>query len=748
MDSRSSPERNSDRHSRSASNDSRGLKARLLNSRVILALLALLAILIYSNTFHVPFHFDDTFNIVANPKIKHLANLLHLSGPRFVGFLTFALNYRFGGLHVFGYHLVNLLIHIANGFLVYLVVRALFTLSYPRAAASPAALPGMAPWVALFTAALFVAHPIQTQAVTYIVQRFTSLAALFYLLTILCYLRWRLDPRQGPSRYLWYAAALFSTLLAMKTRENTFTLPFMILLIEAVFFRPVTLKAGIRLFTSLIPFLLTLLIIPLSIPLSRLSAMGGGTARGGGVAARLTRETLDISRWDYLFTQFRVLITYLRLLILPVHQNLDYDYPLYHSLLDPPVLLSALVLLVLFAAALYLLRFPLKAFPPLTSRVIGFGILWFFLTLSVESSIIPIRDVIYEHRLYLPSVGVLLVFGVFLGECVMRWRTPTVLAFTAVLVLFSAATYQRNAVWKDELTLWSDVVRKSPKKARGHYNLGISYAQLKRTDDAIAQYQIALKSKPDDADIHNNLGVALAAQGFLEQALIQHRIVLQLRPHDANAHNNMGIILKLLGRPEEAAKEYHAALDANPDFAQAHSNLGVVLKMLGRKEEAVQEYETAIRLDPDNAEVHFNLGNAKLEMKQFDQAISEYQKAINLDPEYAVAYINMGMAYYQQDMKEDALRALSTAVGLRPNIAEAHNILGVLYKDMGRTDQAIQEFQMAVKLKPTLAEAYYNLGESYKQIGQVSASSHAFENALRVRPDYEKARQALESNSK
>jgi len=309
----------------------------------VLFLLSLLATLIYSNTFSSPFHFDDKFNIVENPQIKDLSNFLGFSGSRAVGFLSFALNYHFNGLNVFWYHLVNLLIHITNGFLVYSLVLLLF-----KACASDHGsqqLPTLnsqlaaAPWVALVTALLFVCHPIQTQAVTYIVQRFASLVALFYLLTLVCYVKWRLASPEARSRYLWYAGALLSTVLAMKTKENSFTLPFMILLVEAVFFRPGTKKQWLL----LVPFLLTLLIIPVS----RGDALGE--------AEGFARDATAISRSDYLFTQFRVIITYLRLLVLPINQNLDYDYPIYHSLFEPTVFLSFLFLSSLFALSLYLL---------------------------------------------------------------------------------------------------------------------------------------------------------------------------------------------------------------------------------------------------------------------------------------------------------------------------------------------------------------------------------------------------------
>jgi len=284
----------------------------------VLLLLSILAILIYSNTFSASFQLDDVTNIGDNLQIRNLSNL-PLSESRYVGYLSFALNYHFGQRNVFGYHLVNLLIHITNGFLVYFFV--LLLLRIPQPSLTPHASPlTNASGIALATALLFVVHPVQTQAVTYIVQRFASLAALFYLLTVLLYLKWRLTEPENRHRFLWYAGALLSTILAMKTKEISFTLPLMLILIEVVFFGSPTRKQWI----ALIPFLLTLLIIPLSHP-GKIGELEAGFAKG----------TTEISRLDYLFTQFRVILTYVRLLVLPIHQNVDYDYPISHSLLEP-----------------------------------------------------------------------------------------------------------------------------------------------------------------------------------------------------------------------------------------------------------------------------------------------------------------------------------------------------------------------------------------------------------------------------
>lgn len=404
----------------------------------------------YSNTFSASFHFDDYRRIVSNSHIKDFSTFGQQWGSRYVGYLTFALNYRFGDLNVVGYHLVNLIIHVGNSFLVYLLVRScLATLGAQAATTTQGSARDR--WIALLCAALFIAHPIQTGAVTYIIQRFTILATFFYLLSVVCYLQWRLRKASA-----WYGGALVAALLAMQTKEISFTLPFVLLIFEWACFPPATWKRWI----TLGPFFLFLPIIPLSLsgPL-------------GQETTDFARETSELSRMSYFMTQLPVIVTYLRLLVWPVGQNVDYDYPVYHSFFEFAVIGSLIVLLAFFAISILLLRSHSRF------RLAGLGILWFFVTLSVESSLIPIRDVIFEHRVYLPSVGLFLAMTLVGAQLLESQQRLAMGLGAAVVVVLALATYQRNNVWQDDRSLWSDVVAKSPMKARGHNGLGHAYLE-------------------------------------------------------------------------------------------------------------------------------------------------------------------------------------------------------------------------------------------------------------------------------
>lgn len=538
-----------------------------------LFLVVLLGFFAYSNTFDVPFQFDDQINIVESPIVRDLGRLGDpdsLNAPhmkmaarnRPVGYLTFAFNYSLHGLDVTGYHIFNLAVHLVNAILVYLFFVCMFRTPLLEASA----LKSNPRHVALFAALLFVSHPVQTQAVTYIVQRLASLATMFYLLTLVAYLKYRLSERRG-HQYSFYALSLIAAVLAMKTKEIAFTLPIMAAICEFMFFSDTVKRRLLR----LLPLLLTMLVIPATI---LASGIASGEAIGGlGEVARLQTS---MPRLEYLFTEFRGIVTYLRLLVLPVNQVLDYGYPVFASFADPEVYLSFLFLLSIAAMGIYLLVRSRRAEPAL--RMVSLGIFWFFVTLSVESSFIPIRDVIFEHRLYLPSVGffVSVVAAVFAFVRQDRARKAVSALLVGVCLVLAVATYERNTVWQSEIRLWEDTVSKTPGNPRARYELGVSYDLAGMTDKAIEEYKTALRLYPEYVYAHINLGIAQSEKGRLDKAIEHFLIASRLSPNLDYVHINLGITYSRLGRFDKAAEHYRQALRLNPGNGKARMLLGSI----------------------------------------------------------------------------------------------------------------------------------------------------------------------------
>jgi Tfp pilus assembly protein PilF len=573
---------------------------------LLIAIIAFVAILVYSNTFKIPFQFDDQISILGNAAVKDISNLkaiFQFSPTRFFTYLTFACNYYFNELHVFGYHLVNIIIHICASLLVMWFV--CLTFATPAVRDTPPAAHKKS--IAFLAALLFAVHPVQTQAVTYIVQRLASLATLFYLATLCLYIKGRLLQQDGTAQkysICFFSAAAVTAIIGMFTKETVFTLPFAILLYEFFFFRS-TFIYNCKFLGLVIAFALFIPAIILStgsIDFNKLRAMQEGP-----------EGILYISPLEYFLTQLRVLITYLRLVILPINQNLDYDYPVAHTFFNVQTMTSLLLLLAMAAAGIKLFA---------KHRLIAFAIFWFFLTLSIESSFIPIRDIIFEHRLYLPMAGLSVSIVIMLYH--FLWRKNARLFYTVmVIILFFCAmlTYARNNVWQDEVTLWHDTIEKSPRKVRPY----------------------------------NNRGRAYGNRGEYDKAMNDFKRAIEINPRCAEAYYNLGLVFALKGDDDTALKHYDQALKLYPNYAAAYNNRGLVLANKKQFDRAIKDYAQALRITPRSPDVYYNRGLAYYYKQDYEQAIADYSQALLLNPRYSNAYHNRAIAYY---MKKDYQKAL------------------------------------------------------------------------------------------
>ncbi len=505
---------------------------RLVNLPAAHLLLILLAgTLVYANTLHAPFQWDEDKFILQNPVVTDGVSadavrgddeLFKMDVHRAVPIFTFRINFLLQGTAVEGYHVVNIAIHLLNALLVY----ALLILTFRTPFLQGTRLQGYAGAIAFCSALLFVVHPVQTEAVTYVHQRLASLAALFYLVSLAAFAQARISSAVSRTAWPWFVGSFLAAVLAMKSKENAFTLPLMIALYEFLFFSGEIKPRILR----LVPFWATMLIIPVT----SLSVIGWSVDQ----ASRAHEAVLP--RTAYLLTQFRVIITYLRLLVLPVDQNLIYDYPVFTSLLQPPVLLSFLALLAFAALAVVLLRRARRTDPAL--RIPAFGIFWFFLTLSVESSIIPIPSLINEYRLYLPSVGAFAaaVSAFFLlagrkGTVSQPALRLLVAAIAVAAMLLGTATFRRNDLWNDRLALWQDTEQKSPGDPLPHANVGYLYEEQGDLPEAIKHYQAALSVSPTYLNARFNLGNTYLKIGMYREAAQAFQRVLLQDPKDIQA---------------------------------------------------------------------------------------------------------------------------------------------------------------------------------------------------------------------
>ncbi len=552
-------------------------------------LLILAGTAVYANTLHVPWYFDDYINIVKNPQITDLAaSLKGIFSPRGIGTVTFALNYSLHGFSLPGYHLVNIAIHLATVVTVYLILKRLSPISrlFP-----------------LLGSLIFLLHPLQTQAVTYIVQRYASLAGLFLFLSLYSFIRARESISSGssffaPRHITFYLLMVCCGAAAVLTKQNTVVLPLLILLYDRYFLAGQK-GSWKKVVPYISPFLLgasLVLIKYVLLPLSSGQSMKALTATEG------VFKTADTSPLVYFVTEFTVLWKYIRLLILPYGQTLDYDMPLVSTLLTPTNLLAGGGLLLLALAGLLLRR---------SHRLLSFGIFWFFLSLAVESSFIPL-DAMYEHRLYIPLFGFVLILLDVAARVQKRGLAVTVLVSFSAICAFLA--WQRNALWADPVAFFEDNLRKAPHNTRVHISLSQKYIEQRRYEDARKLLVKALEYDPYDKRTYNNLGLLYFLQGDIDESITIYKKAIGLDPGFEDAYTNLGISYSKKGEWEEARRCLEKSIAIRSGNYLAHFNLGVAHYNLNQKKDALPQFLAATRLKPDDPDAWYNLAVVSQEL--------------------------------------------------------------------------------------------------------------------------------------
>jgi tetratricopeptide (TPR) repeat protein len=579
-------------------------------------LLAIAVALTYGHTLDVPFYLDDFSSIQENPVIYQwqgtLAELWHFSPLRIVGYLSFALNYQVHQFQVAGYHIINIVIHFLTGCAVLGLLRGLVR--------TPLLAPTLSDdtkrWLPLVVALIFVLHPLQIQAVTYIVQRLASLAALFYIGTMACFIQARLS-EVAWQRTLWIIACILLALLAFFTKQNTATLPIALLLLELTFF----------------PLHLQRLLLVGAIALSGLMALGSFMALvldqnpfSLQAMQALTQETTEISRTSYLATQMSVLWTYLGLFIWPATSHIDYDYPITEGFLEANDNYHLIARLLhseaLWALAGHLILLGIAIYSFRRKPLIAFSIIFYYLAHSIESGLIPIRDVIFEHRTYLPNLGLCILSGWLLVVTLSKSEDLDSIYYPLSLVLgvllfliLGLATWQRNHTWRDPIALWQHNVAQSPNKQRGWIILGKHLLQADRPAEGLKVLEEHAVVKNYHAD--GNYDISLTTETALN-IVVAHKMLRQydealkwidiafqdptLRPFDqAKFLVNKGNILFEQRRYPEAEASYRQAIQVYPQNIKARINLASVLGMTGRIDEAIVLYQEVLAIDPSDA---------------------------------------------------------------------------------------------------------------------------------------------------
>ena len=651
-------------------------------------LLVVLSVAAYANSFTCEFVIDDyarwgdADGHQGQPFGSQMRTLFTPQRGAFyrpIPYASHVIDYRIWGPTPLGFHITNIVLHMIVVILVYLLALTVFKSAF----------------AALSAGLLFAAHPVHTEAVTYIAGRTDVVMGLFFLVSLLLYIKFRLAG--GRRSYLLYTGSVVCFILALMSKEAAIALP-LILLAYEVYFHPG--REGERRWGRLV--------FPLA-PSVAVGLVYLGAVLLGGMGKTLTLNKVGL--WRQALTAVRAFHRYLYLLFSSTRLSFVPELNWSESFSRPGTLVPLLTLAVLVAVIFLTRRF---------NRIVSFGLAWIALSILPISNLFAVTDppLMADRYLYVPSVGFSLVVAAVIGWAVTVpqqvprarfYRRVGLVSLVVILAVYSFLSLRRNMVWQSRYTLAAATVLDSPGSSRAHNDLGGLHLENDRYEDAMREFRKALELDPSN-----------------QRALI-----------------NLGIVLSRTGRQAEAVERLNEAIALDPGSALAHHNLGHIYYRAGKLKEAISEYQEALAVEPYNAEVRSNLANAYLMRGMTDEAILEYEKALAVKPNLVGAYANLSQAYLRKGRLDDAVVACKRALALDPGSAKTHNSLGNIHMMQGNFHGAISEYEQAVTLDPDYGRAHGNLCNAYCRVGDYSLAAVHCDRALKLGVDIDHRVQQL-----
>lgn len=701
-----------------------------------LGVLCVLGLIAYWNSFDAPLVFDDFLTIQRNANVR-FGDYLRDSflWSRSLLFATFALNYIVSGQEVWGYHLVNLLLHLLNGILIFFIAEKIF-LKTP-------ALVDRVRIFAFLAAALFVVHPIQTESVTYVSSRSELISTFFYAAALLIFIYW---PEQKIGfTFSWLIVLIF--LLGLGGKETVISLPAALFLYDFVFISHGSFREMLKRWRFYMTF--------------ALAAAGAGYY----IATRLLVGAIGsapghLPPYQYLLTQFRAIATYVRLVFVPVNLNLDYDFRPSASILEPAVFASLAFILFLIGLGWYYRR---------TQPIFSFAIFWFFLTLAPTSSFVPILDVFFEHRLYLPMAGVCLAFPLLIDHAAdfvsksFTFRTPPLATCAVILIVFTIATVLRNQVWRDEVRLWSDIVAKSPHKMRPYNALAMSYYKRAQYDNAVEVINRGIQNAPADIyafrETRGNLYLKLRRY----DEAVQDFTAMCREKASAFNYNNLGVAYlykwndlkstRSQVSPEEfvqkrngilgaASESFIKSLEYDPNNIWAmDSHLNVMFDW--EKAESLEAELLAATSKP-NFRTLYLLGKLYWLKNDFARADQYLERAEKLNADQKLVFYNHGYALDMLSQTDRAIQKYAMALRLDPTFIEAHHNIALLYMKKREYATALDHFSEVLRMDPNHASTHVNMAKIYINEKNLTQARNHLQIVLSAAPGHQEARALLQ----
>jgi Flp pilus assembly protein TadD len=570
-------------------------ETKLKNHFIFCLIIFVLTFAVYFNSLKNEFVYDDIGTIVENNFIKNIENVKYVFTPTYFKLFTAELTYRpictityfidyfLYKLNPKGFHLTNILFHILNSILIYFLALTIFKEKYI---------------LSLFTSLLFALHPIATEPVNAISFREDLLAMCFFLISFLFYIKYF-----NSKKIIFFILSLIAFIISLFSKESAVVLPLILILYTFSF-------SGIKeVFKRKYYYSIYFIILAIYIYLTRYSIFSN--------PYYIAKPAQDTGGTYFTFlTMLKVFAYYIKLLILPLNLRPDYVIPISHSLSEPMVILSILVLVTTLAIGILMFK---------KNKIIFFAIFYFFICLAPVSNIIRIVVLMAERFLYIPYLGFCIGASILFDKLSKSYKS---IFLIFLLIYYSILTFNQNKIWKNEIILW----------------------------------EITLKRCPNSVFAYNNLGLLYGERGQFDKAEEYSKKAIEMDKNLASAYNNLGIVYDEKGLPDEAEKYYKKAIELNKNFAEPYNNLGVIYERKGLLDKAEEYYKKAIELDENFTKAYNNLGVIYGKKGELDKAEECFKKAINVDKNFSNAYYNLGIVYEKRGLLDKAKEYYNKAI--------------------------------------------------------------------------------------
>jgi len=683
----------------------RAISKHQVPARHAVPLLALIAltVAVYANSLNGDFVFDDQQIVLQNPQLLNIHTLGDVvavgAGWRQLLFATYGLNYYWSGVSAQGYHIFNLVLHVINVLLVYVIIYEL------------GGRDAQARYLAFAGSAVFSVHTLLSGAVSYIAGRSSVLCGVFYFLAILFFL-WATDGSVlSARRWLFLALAGICGLMAWQAKQEAIALP--ALLAAIVWLRSATTNWKYVVILAVLPLLAA---VTMRQQLQSLFT----TVMDNKVLVNAGFDTV-LQPLMFIRTYITAIVGYyLPRMIVPMGLNADpHILPVEHWY-SPEFLVSVMVLGVIVWLGV---RFSRK------DVLLSSGLAAILISPLTAYTVIPLADVVLEHRAYIPGLGVALLAAALFRRLSVSYPSLRIVAPIVVVAILSIMTIQRNAVFANNVTLWEDAVIKSPQKARARFNLGAAYQNAGRRDDAIREYERALALKPDIHAAYSNMAAIQIDTGQLESGEKTLVRLTEIAPEYTEGFINLSVLYLRKNEIDKSIVASNRAITINPSAFAAFFNRGEALTLQGKLKEAVESYKKAVYLRPDLPSFRLSLGSAYF--RSGDKASAEEVfRGLSDGPLAAEAQRSLGSLYSAANEFQKAADHLKIAVMIRPNYTDARHDLGVVYLRQQLIDQAIDEFRATLRIQPDYGPAVLNLSLAHQTKNDTQSARQVLESYL------------------